>query len=212
MLTALWLLTLPVAQAEDISAILSADHVTWAGLDYSRVSMVSITDFRDPDAIFPGYLDKWNGLFIVELIDDLSAALGKDVRTDTEGVTAINQAASPDQIHRKAADSIWVSSPQLQESDIRAMVSAYDLNVVSGVGLAFQMESLLKEQQQGCLFVTFFDIASREVLWSERTCEDVGGFGFRNYYFRPPKSAALGLKDTVKRWKKAAKKAARGKW
>ena len=91
------------------------------------------------------------------------------------------------------------------------MVAAYSLHVESGVGLTFLMESLLKEQQKGCLIITFFDIASREVLWSERRCELTAGFGFRNYYFRPTKEAVDSLRKTSKTWKKDAKKAARRK-
>ena len=40
--------------------LMASDTVVWAGLDYSMVRMIGTNDFKVPDAIFPGMLEKWN--------------------------------------------------------------------------------------------------------------------------------------------------------
>jgi hypothetical protein len=54
--------------------------------------------------------------------------------------------------------------------------------------MVFIMDRLVKAQETGCMYVVFFDVASRKVVHSERVCERAGGIGFRNYWFRPVKN------------------------
>jgi hypothetical protein len=49
----------------------------------------------------------------------------------------------------------------------------------------FIMESMDKSSKQANMFVTFVDMASRKVLFTERMSGEAGGFGFRNYWVRP---------------------------
>jgi len=74
----------------------------------------------------------------------------------------------------------------------------YKLTKDKGLGLVFIMDRLVKAQQTGCLYVVFFDIASRKVVRSERVCADAGGIGFRNYWFKPIKVAVEKLPKTYK--------------
>jgi hypothetical protein len=76
----------------------------------------------------------------------------------------------------------------LTEDNIASAVRSYSLKADKGLGLVFIMDRLVKAQQTGCLYVVFFDIASRKVVSSERVCADAGGAGFRNYWFKPIKN------------------------
>jgi hypothetical protein len=82
-----------------------------------------------------------------------------------------------------------VKPSHITEQDIAATVRAYDIRYKEGLGLVFLMDRLVKAQQTACLYVVFFDIRSRKVLYSQRRCEKAGGIGFRNYWFAPVKHA-----------------------
>src|SRR5947209_7999722 len=77
-----------------------ADTLIWCGLDYSKVKMIGLSDFRQPDQIFPGMLDRWNELFKREMLPKLSS-MAPVVRVDTDAVYARNSQASPSQIVRE---------------------------------------------------------------------------------------------------------------
>jgi hypothetical protein len=77
--------------------IITADSIVWTGIDYGSVQMIGTFGFEDPAAIFPGYLVKWNGLFIKEMIQPLSDSLHRTIRVDLSPVRKRNNDATSDQ-------------------------------------------------------------------------------------------------------------------
>lgn len=183
--------------------VVAADRVTFYGVDYSHVQMIGTEDFRQPDQIFPGYLDAWNELVASEQMGQIASNLGnKEVRVDFGAVTAANQRATADQVVRRIGASTDLQ-PQISPDTAGAMISAYDLAETGGVGMVMIADTMIKSVQQGCYHTVFFDIATREPHAATHGCYATGGFGFRNYWFNPVKEAIADLKDTYKKWKKA---------
>ncbi len=179
---------LSVASAWQIRAAeTSSDTLLWVGLDYSKVKMIGTADFRQPEKIFPGYLIEWNSLFMKELLPKLEK-MAPGLKTDLKSVQAHNGKARASQIIREDGTRAEMVTPSdITEKVIAQMVRSYDLKDNHGMGLVFVMDRLVKSQETGCLYVVFFDLASRKVLLSERLCEEAGGAGFRNYWFKPIK-------------------------
>jgi len=164
--------------------------------------MIGTLDFRQPDQIFPGMLLTWNGLLMKEMLPQLEK-MAKSVRTDLKAVEANNAKASTTQIQREDGTRDEMVTPShISQADLANVVRAYELKNDKGLGLVFIMDRLVKAQETGCMYVVFFDIASRKVVLSERVCAGAGGMGFRNYWFRP-------IKDTVKKLPKRYKQAKR---
>jgi hypothetical protein len=184
------------AAAPAASPVLQSDTVVWAGLDYSLVRMYGTMDFREPETIFPQYLEAWNGLFIQELVvhksERLSKATHKKVVTDTEGMSKRNALAKPEQIIRQ--DGKFTDETHIKDEDIAAAVRSYKLSNTSGLGLVFIVDRLVKTEQKGAVYLVYFDVATREVLAKQRVVVKAGGFGFRNYWFRVVKDALPHLK------------------
>jgi hypothetical protein len=129
-------------------------------------------------------------------------AMAKSVRTDLDAVTTANGGAKSTQIdHTDGSREEMVTPSNTTEADIAAVVKHYKLKNDKGLGLVFVMDRLVKAQEVGCLYVVFFDVDSRKVLSSERLCEKAGGFGFRNYWFRPVKGAVDHLPPIYKQVK-----------
>jgi hypothetical protein len=186
-----------VASRKLPQALRSAESVVWAGLDYSLVRMVGPGDFTDAAAIFPGMLDTWNSLFLVEMMDKARGAVGKPLTPDVAGVTARNRSASVKQVVPAIGPEDGTAKTHLTAEELAKAVRDCSLVSRKGVGLVFVVDRLVKPEQLGALYIVFFDVATREVLASERKIYKAGGFGFRNYWFRIPKSAVNDLKKLV---------------
>jgi hypothetical protein len=189
------LAALAVARAEENPS----GPLVWCGLDYSKVKMIGTQDFRQPEQIFPGGLAKWNDLFMTEMMPHLES-MAKSVVSDLEAVTAQNEKTSDKQVIRQDGTRDEMVTPSdITEAVIAETVRGYNLKHEQGLGLVFIMDRLVKTQETGCLYVVFFDIASRKVVYSERLCEKAGGMGFRNYWFRPVKAAVEKLPKMYKK-------------
>ena len=192
------LITMLLLQVASTSVVRAAEAGTanplvWCGLDYSKVKMIGTMDFRQPAQIFPGMLATWNGLFITEMLPQLEK-MTASVRTDMEAVRQKNDKTTASQIvYKDGSTDEMVTQSHITESDIAGMVKSYKLENKSGLGLVFVMDRLVKAQEMECLYVVFFDVASRKVVHSERVTAKAGGFGFRNYWFRPVKDAVKEL-------------------
>jgi hypothetical protein len=158
----------------------------------------------------------WNDLFMKEMYPRLGRELGAIVQADLHAVEARNARVSPQQIVdedgtpryvRNLADvgtffnpsrilhfarSDKVSPTHINDADIAAAIRSYRLQTRSGLGLVFIMDRLVKRQETSCMYVVFFDIASRTIISQERVCTDAGGGGIRNHWFGS-------IKETVKR-------------
>jgi hypothetical protein len=177
----------------DQSAVKQAKEVVWVGLDYSLVRMYGTADFKRPEEIFPDMFNAWNSLFLQEWILHKSArlqkALGKEIKTDIEGMVERNKLAKTDQVIRQ--DGAYINDTHITDKDIAAAVKSYKLSTKSGIGLVYIVDRLVKVEAKGAVYVVFFDLASRQVLASERQIGRASGGGFRNYWFRPIKEVKL---------------------
>ena len=166
----------------------SSDSLVWCGLDYSRVKMIGTEDFAEPSEIFPEMLDKWNSLFMKEMLPKLEKIAGS-LRSDVKAVDVPNSKASEKKaiVREDGTREEMVTPSHITEKDIAASVKAYTLKHNEGMGMVFIVDRLVKVQKTGCLYVVFFDLKSRNVLYSERVCNEAAGAGFRNFWFKPIK-------------------------
>lgn len=184
----------------------STKTLVWCGLDYSMVKMIGTMDFNQPDKIFPNMLSTWNGLFMKEMFPKLDSTWNpwSSVKTDVTAVYSRNEKTSANQIIREdGSREEMVNSTHITEADISNAVGSYDLKNSQGIGLVFIMDRLVKAQQESCLYVIYFEISSRKVLYSERVIAKGGGIGFRNFWFNPIKTAVGNLSKMYKKAEKA---------
>lgn len=198
---ALWLAASALGTQHGIAdpAAPAPAKLVWCGLDYTWVRMIGSADFRQPQNIFPKMLDSWNMLFLKEMTPKL-AELGMTVYPDTSAVRSRNRAVGPAHILRQDGPrEAMVLQTHISQEMIASAVRGYSLSHGQGLGLVFIIDRLVKMQQEGCLYIVFFDVASRRILHCERVCEQAGGGGFRNYWFRPAKGAVKRLPSIYKR-------------
>jgi len=186
------------AAAAEKNPLLASPQMVWAGLDYSHVRMIGGADaFKDPEAIFAGEFESWNNLFLKERIKLIQKESRKEVVVDIDAVTAANKHPDSKQIISSPGSDDTISSSHLTAAKIAAFVRAYDLKEKSGLAVVFIADRFVHvgKQGEGAVYVVAFDLATREVVFSERLVSRAGGYGFRNYWFRVIKDAEKALKQ-----------------
>lgn len=184
--------------AGGLETVKSADELIWFGIDYTKVKCVEDEEggFTNPNDIVNRMFFSWNALFKSEPDRyDLEETFDKNsVKFMTETVDEINSKASVANLVLAQGEEHSISDDQIAQ-----MVKQYDAGSYTGIGLVFIAEELNKMREAGTYHVTFFDISSREVLFSKKMTGDAGGFGFRNYWAASYRNV---LEDCEKNYKK----------
>lgn len=157
--------------------VFKVDNITWYGLDFSNIKLIGSEGFTDPHAIQNRFFSSWNNLFISEPEKyNLAETFSKSsVENDLSIVTERNTLPDPDKL-------VIEENYSFGEDEVKKIISEYDITGKEGIGLVFIMESFNKTKELGYMWVSFFDIETKEVLLSKKMNGKVGGFGIRNYW------------------------------
>jgi len=91
---------------------------------------------------------------------------------------------------------------KLKEADIQKIVSGYNLTG-KGVGLIFIIDNLNKTEAKETIWVTFINMNSKKIIFTEKLTEKAGGFGIRNYWVKPIYDVIKDMKTSLfKLWSK----------
>ena len=77
----------------------------------------------------------------------------------------------------------------------------------SGVGVVFVVEDIIKNKEEEIFWVTFVDLATKKMLYTEKMSGSGYGFGFRNHWAHPLNSGIKTMKAHYGKWKKRFAKA-----
>lgn len=152
--------------------------VVWFGLDFSQAKMIGEEGFNDPEAIKDEYFKKWNHLMINEgeKYDWQKALVVTDLKYDYEVIDVVNASI-------KIKSLVINRSHSISEEDIGRSIKQYDLNnYKDGIGVVMVVESFDKVRELGTAYIAFFDIATKQLLYTHRVVGEAGGIGFRNYW------------------------------
>jgi len=154
--------------------------VTWLGLDFSRANFIGDREKFGSESDVRHLLDAWNDLILKEHDKfDVAKAIGRTkVENNLQAVKA----------HNAELDVLSMFSDEekdylhLKVSDIDEIIAGYDLSGLSGIGLMFNVESFNKKNEEGSIYVTFINLNTKEVLFTERVVGPPAGMGMRNFW------------------------------
>jgi hypothetical protein len=154
--------------------------VIWFGLDFTEARMIGSEGFNDPVAIKEDYFRKWNHLMISEgdKYEWGKALLVSDLKYDYGVVDVVND-------NIKVKTLVINKSYSINEDNIKVAVSRYKIEEYQdGIGVVIVVESFDKIREEGFGYITFFDVATKQVIYNHKLVGEAGGFGFRNYWAR----------------------------
>jgi len=157
-------------------------EIVWLGLDFTQVRMVGPLGTVDKNELIQLFEDI-NMVVITERSKyNFEAALRKDeVPYNLEIVTKLNSEIDPDKAIAYASQE---ERARLNEEAISVLIKQYHVENKEGIGLVFFIETLDKVREQGTMWVTFFNLSDRNVLFTERMSGTAGGISFRNHWAR----------------------------
>ena len=169
------------ASAENTMADLfnGKTRLVFLGLDFTQAKYVGKIGFTDPNAIQNQHMASWNNLIELEP-KKFSLQKAFNLKDDqyvskVEDMVKFNKAAN-------VADNITEAEAVLTEDQVKKSVAKYSLSEKDGVGVVYVVESLSKTAERMSVWVTFIDLATKKVLYTEKVEGKAGGFGFRNYW------------------------------
>jgi hypothetical protein len=162
-------------QAQDKKKAIDEKNITWFGVDFTVARFTLVTE--DPAAIVSTSLKAINTLILAEPDKyNLKKFFSKsEVTPDVDMVNERNIIIDPTIL---VVPDKYTITPE----DVKKVISSYDTKGKTGTGLVFVAENLHKVEETGSYYVVFFDMASKEIIDSERKVGKATGIGFRNYW------------------------------
>ena len=92
---------------------------------------------------------------------------------------------------------------KLEEADIQKIVSKYNFTGYDkGLAVIFIVDNLNKSKTEEVAWITFINISTKKVIFTEKVVAKAGGFGLRNYWAKPFYTYIKDIKSTLfKKWK-----------
>ena len=175
--------------------------VTWMGIDFTHATLKGDEDKLGQGEKIKELVASWNDLMIKEAAKyNIGVAFNKkNVVTDFAAVVRQNEGIDfPAMLAKNSA-----GQEKMDKETVRSIVAGSDFQGLTGLGLMFNVESFSKPANQGAMWVTFINLSTHQVIFTERMTGQPGGFGIRNYWAG---SVATVLKDVKKKdyqaWRK----------
>ncbi len=155
-------------------------EITWLGLDFSDAKFIGDRERLGSESDIRHLLDALNELMIKEA-DKYNVAAAIQKKKVENGTQVANE-------HNAELDVMTMISSDgkdhihLKASDVEEIISNYDFKGLNGIGLIFNVESFNKIIEEGSIWITFVNMNTKEVLFTERLVAPPSGFGMRNFW------------------------------
>lgn len=183
--------------SQDLNSVVNADKIHWFGVDFTNAKMIGTPGFTNPDVICERYIQKkWNTyVFFENEKYDMSKFLkGKPVEPHLKFILDRNSVVTTDGL-------IINDDHQISKTDIQNTINQYNINK-NGVGLVFVVESFNKLNESANIWVTFFDMSTKNILYTNEYIVEPGGFGVLNYWLGSIYQTCKELKKDYRKWER----------
>ncbi len=185
--------------------VLHTDELVFYGIDLTQAKMIGVEEFPKGQEIKNKYFKAWNQLMVDEK--------GKyDVRDFYRAKKAPYDISIVNERNNTVDDMTLVSNVTntVTEADVRRVVSQYN-TFRSGIGLVFIVEHFKKFQRDNfaSIWVTFFDIKTKDVIFARKLKGKPGGFGLRNHWAGAVLEVMIQSEKNLRKWKKECEESLR---
>jgi len=166
--------------------LFNTDEIVWFGLDFSKAKFIGHFDQAAGAApatsgdIKHNYVAAWNNLIPSEPKRyDIGKTFRKSIVSFDLGPVTVSNRTMDEGTMMSYNDYSFENAAAVVEN----IVSGYsNISKKEGIGVVFIIEYFNRTNQQTSAYVTFFDIASKDILFTERMTGKPRGIGLRNYW------------------------------
>ncbi len=184
------------AISQDSHKVFSSKTIIWYGVDFTQAKVIGLPD-ESPTKIIGEYFKAWND---VTIDIDLAKVFQKDAAyKDPNGV--LNQSKARESSTLRGTEDVDLTAEQ-----IAARVKEIPVGQKkAGLAVVFIVQSINKTADAAVVHVTFFDVATRDVLWSKKMTGKPSGGNAKSAWGGAVKDILNQIeKKEFKAWKKEA--------
>ena len=161
----------------NIDEVFNSPSVVYYGVDMSMLKLTNPLKIGQDDNI-RHYIYAWISTFEKELPPE--KYIGKWLKKKD------NFTFEPEDVQKRAelVDENWIIREDYSFSfdQLKEIIQSYDLKQNSGLGFVINAENFNKKHEYMTLYYTFFDIQTREILWSTKIKGVPGGWGMNGFW------------------------------
>lgn len=174
-------------------------NVVFLGVDFTHAKYVGKAGFTDPTAIKNQHINSWNLLIEAEpkkfSLEKPLKLKSDQYQSKVEDMVAFNKSA-------EVEGNITEEAHTITEDQVKKAVAGYNLSEKSGIGVVYIAENLSKTDERLTAWVTFIDLSTKKVIYTEHMEGKAGGFGFRNYWAGAVYNLNKEIGSNYKKWSK----------
>ncbi len=147
------------------------------GFDMTYLKLSNASKIGHSVEIVQNYYEAWNN----ELSNHLLPVA--DIRHwMNKGSMFVGQSVFPNYRFMDFQDFVVAGNFCIPFEDLKKIVKSYVLSEKSGVGMVIVLENFNKEREYSLIWVTFFDIATREIMFAAEVSGKAGGAGMTKHW------------------------------
>jgi hypothetical protein len=155
-------------------------EITWLGLDFSGAKFIGDRERLGSESDIRHLLEALNELLIKEADKFNVAAALKKKKVEENIAVTIQHNTELDVLSMISADG--KDHVHLNPGAVEEIISRYDFKGKASIGLIFNVESFNKLIEEGSFWITFVNMGTKEVMFTERLTAPPSGFGMRNFW------------------------------
>lgn len=164
--------------------ILYRQDLVFYGFDFTYLKLSNPRKVGDGVFIVPDYFPAWNEMLTYDLLP--IAKISSWMRKPGIFVgSSVYEYSTYADVHN------FVSSVNfcMPFEDLQTVVQAYVLREKQGVGMVINLVNFNKEKEYSLIYVTFFDIETREIMFAAEVTGNAGGSGMTKHWASGVESA-----------------------
>jgi Caspase domain len=169
---------LPLAAQQTQNIFDSKVPVTWLGLDFTNAKFIGSTVEFGISEKSNEMMASWNGLLSKEHAKFDVGRFFRKKEVNIDFALTSNKNKSLDFASKIASSE----TNELSKSEIEEIVASYDFTGRSGLGLMFNVESFHRDKVKSAIWITFINLNTGEVIFTERRIGKPSGIGVRNFW------------------------------
>lgn len=154
-------------------------NLVFLGLDFTQARYIGSIGFADPAAIKDKHIESWNRLLVAEpnkfSLQEPFRYSSDKYRTAVDDMVKLNRSVN-------VAANTMDDPYSFDEAVVKKSVANYSLSGKDGIGVVYVVETLQHFNKIMTVWVTFVDLSSKKVLYTQRLEGKAAGFGFRNFW------------------------------
>ena len=161
----------------DINRVFNSTSLVYYGVDMSMLKLSNPMKIGQDNSV-RHYIYAWISTFEKELPPDKYISKWLNMKN---GFTF-----EPEDVQQRAelVDEKWIIRGDYSFSfeQLKEIIKSYDLNQSNGLGFVINAENFNKQHEYMTLYYTFFDIRTREILWTTKIKGVPGGWGMNGFW------------------------------